>query len=169
MGRLRHTWRSLWRNPGLTVAAVSMLALGIGGNTAMFTVINAVLLRPLPLAEPDRLVVIHNTVAGKDEKTAYAEMVAYRDQTGLFSGVEGYDTLVYNDPVTIGDRPELLSDVTTTSDYFHLLGIQAQLGRIPTRADLRPDGLPCCAVISDALWRRRFGGTSEVIGKRMIF
>src|SRR5262249_55038240 len=67
MRELRRTWRSLWRSPGLTVAAVSMLALGIGGNTAIFTVINAVLLRPLPLAEPDRLVVIHNTVAGRDE------------------------------------------------------------------------------------------------------
>src|SRR5215831_161338 len=64
MRELRRTWGSLWRSLGLTVAAVSMLALGIGGNTAIFTVINAVLLRPLPLAEPDRLLVIHNTVAG---------------------------------------------------------------------------------------------------------
>src|SRR5262252_2802227 len=118
MRELRRTWRSLWRSPGLTVAAVSMLALGIGGNTAIFTVINAVLLRPLPLAEPDRLVVIHNTVAGRDEMTANAELVAYRDQTGVFSGVEGHSTLVYNDSVTIGDRPELLSNVTTTNDYF---------------------------------------------------
>src|SRR5215468_49399 len=106
MRELRRTWRSLWRSPGLTVAAVSMLALGIGGNTAIFTVIQAVLLRPLPLAEPDRLVVIHDTFAGKDEKTAYLEMEAYRDQSGLFSGVEGYYTVVFAKTVTLGDRPE---------------------------------------------------------------
>src|SRR5215471_15536959 len=127
MRELRRIWRSLWRSPGLTVAAVSMLALGIGGNTAIFTVINAVLLRPLPLAEPDRLVVIHDTYAGKDEQTAYGEIEAYRDQTGLFSGVEGYVGHADNDAVIFGDRPELMCNTATTSDFFQILGIQAQL------------------------------------------
>src|SRR5262249_48231859 len=85
------------------------------------------------------------------------------------SGVELHDAFVYNDTGTLGDHPELLARVGTTPGYFQLLGIQAELGRTLTRADVRPDGTSCCAVISDALWRRRFGGTADVIDKQVSY
>src|SRR5512132_1399755 len=165
---LRYGFRRVIATPGFTATAILMLALGIGANVAIFTVVHAVLIRPLPFPNPDRLVRIAadaRATGGRNIGISEPELDDLRERAGVFAGV----TALW--PVSAsflgGDQPERIEVLVTSANYFQLLGASAQLGRVYGPADAVP-GFSDAVVISDGLWRRAFGGSREVIGRRVV-
>jgi putative ABC transport system permease protein len=159
---LRYGLRMLRRNPGFTFVAVLTLALGIGANTAIFSVVNAVLLRSLPYRDPDRLVAAsyYRGVAG--DYARIADFQAWRDQAKAFEQIAAYRT---DDADFTGNgEPERLTAGTVSASLFATLGVAPALGRDFTPED-DTDGAAPVVILSDGLWRRRFGGDPQVIGK----
>jgi putative ABC transport system permease protein len=166
---LRYAWRSLRMNPGFTAAVVLTLALGIGANTAIFSVVNAVLLRPLPYDQPDRLVRIFETPPGRPDELrsiAHPTLDAWDTPAGLrsFEGIAlfGPTTLAFGS----GGRPEQLSGANVTAAFFPILRTTTALGRTFTPEEYRPGG-PRAVVLSNGLWRRRFGADRDIVGKSL--
>ena len=168
LGRdLHYACRGLVRNPGLTVIAVASLALGIGANTAIFSLVNSLLLRALPVREPGQLVLVSS---GTDSRIPYWssevwEQLQQRPQ--LFDGTVAWATTRF-DLSTRGET-QFVDGVWTSDSYFDVLGVQAILGRTFSSADDQPGGGPRTpvAVISYAFWQRYFGGTPETIGRTL--
>jgi predicted permease len=158
---LRYAFRSLARTPVFTAAAVLALALGVGATTAMLSVVNGVLLRPLPYADADRLVVIlHN---GRNP-VAPANVADWKAQTRSFVDIAAAEAW---GPNLMGDTgPERLSGLRLTGGMFPLLGVRPLMGRFFT-ADEDAPGKENVAVISFGLWQRRWGGSRDVIGRRV--
>ena len=164
---LRFASRMLRRNPGFTAAAVLTLALGIGGNTAIFTVTSALLLRPLPLQDPQQLVLIKlKRVEGAKETTngccTLARFEQLRDRSQSFSGVAA----VTNDSLNLTGhgKPEQVPIARVSPNFFHVLGIKPHFGRTFKQDEGQPEGKPV-VLISDSLWHTRFGGSPDVIGQ----
>ncbi len=172
---LHFAFRGLRRNPGFAWAAVSVLALGIGASTAIFSVVDGVLLRPLPYPEPDRLVLLWNHIESEPSRMipiAGPDVAVFRERTRLFDGFAFASrvtdaTLVTTDPTHV--RMALI-----TSDFFDLLGSSAQLGRTfvpedgaaPTDDDGPTVGTPPAPlVLSHGFWVRRFGQAPDVVGR----
>ena len=158
---LRYGLRQLRRNPGFTAAAVAILALGIGANTAMFTVVRAVLLKPLPYANPDRVVRITrgHTLAHFKEMKAAARSYS---EIGAFAG--GMENVTLSG----GAKPEALTGARVSANFLRILGIHPLLGRSFLPQENKPGG-PQVAMISAELWRRRFGGDPRIAGKTVTF
>jgi putative ABC transport system permease protein len=164
---LRYAARMLWKNPGFTTVAVLALALGIGANTAIFSVVNTVLLRPLPYKAPEQLVMVWEdaTSHGYPRDTpAVANYVDWRDQNSLFSGMAAISDSDFN--FTGAGDPERLKGRRVSANLFPLLGVEPQLGRVFTAAEDQP-GTQRVAVLSHRLWQRRFGGDPSIIGKTL--
>ncbi|MGI8498826.1 MAG: ABC transporter permease, partial [Gemmatimonadaceae bacterium] len=165
---VRHALRALSKNMSFAVIAVVTLALGIGGNTALFTLLNATLLRPTPgLTAPDRLVWLAGLRrdVGRATLLSYAELRDLRELRGSFSGVAAYEPLPFN---LGGNTPERIGGQLVTGDYFAVLGATPALGRsfLPEE-DAVPDRNPV-AMLSHALWTRRFGASPSVIGTTIV-
>jgi len=165
---LRHAVRRLLRSPGFTVIAALTLALGIGANVAIFTVVHAVLIRPLPFPDPDQLVRVTaeaTATGGRNIGISQPELDDLQHRAGIFDGV----TALW--PVSAsflgGALPERIEVLVTSPNYFQLLGAAAQLGRVYGPADGVP-GFSDPVVISDGLWRRAFGASRDVIGRKVI-
>jgi len=165
---LRHGLRRIAASPGFTAIAVLTLALGLGANVAIFTVVNAVLIRPLPFPDPDRLVRIAadaRATNGRNIGISRPELDDLRDRAGVFDDVSALW------PVSAsfvgGDRPERVEVLVTSPSYFRLLGAGAQLGRVYGPEDAVP-GFSEAVVISDGLWRRSFGAARDVIGRKVV-
>jgi putative ABC transport system permease protein len=162
---LRYGARMLLKNPGFTLVAVLTLALGIGANTAIFSVVNVVMLRPLPYSEPDRLVQVWET---KPRANRWADWVSYpdfldwREQNTVFDEIGACRTLMFN--LTGGDSPESLPGAYVSASLFTVLGVKPILGRTFLAEEDRP-GANRVAVISHGLWQRRFGADPGLIGK----
>src|SRR5262245_16899697 len=159
---LRYGARMLWKNPGFTLIAVITLALGIGANTAIFSVVNAVLLRPLPFKDPERLVWIWGTLP-KSAQTLHSpvEFLAYQRQQTSFTEMAAYRMMSFT--VTGGAEPEHVQGMIVSANYFSLLGVPAALGRT-----IQPDdGSSRLAVISYGLWQKRYGGDPNLIGRSL--
>jgi len=157
--------RILRRSPGFTLTAVLTLALGIGANTAIFSVVNATLLRPLPFPHPERLVAISNQykALGLDFASASVpDYLDYRKQRQLFSEVAAINTDDFN--LTGVDRPERLQCGEGTSGLFAVLGIRPILGRVFTYEEDQP-GKNQVVLLTQGLWKRRFGGDPNVLGR----
>jgi predicted permease len=164
---LRFAVRSLRKHPGFTAVAIATLALGIGANAAMFTVVNAVVLRPLPYLAADRLVRVTADVRGlgsEDIGVSPPELFDYRDRSELFDDIAGVFPIDAN--LTEVDEPERVEVLLVSPTYFSVLGVRPQLGRIFSADDNHP-GIAEVVVISDALWKRRFGGRADVIGRKL--
>jgi predicted permease len=164
---LPYAARMLRRNPGFTTVAILTLALGIGANVGTFTVVQAVLLNPLPFSHPEQLVRVYDDLRGsnsRDVGMSVPELWDLRDKSGLFEDISV--TFPADVNLTGAEHPDRLEFLGTNTNYFTLLGVRAQLGRTYTVADSRP-GFTEGVVISDALWRRMFGGDPEVIGKKV--
>jgi putative ABC transport system permease protein len=165
---LRYALRTLRRSPGFTFVAVLILALGIGANTAIFSVISAVLLRPLPFPEPDRLMVLweDRSAAGGPARgmPEWTDYVEWQRRSRSFDGMAAIADVSYN--LTGGGEPERLEASLTTANLFSLLGAQALLGRTFS-ADDEGSAAPV-VVIDERLWLRRFGGDPEVIGRSIV-
>jgi len=162
----RYALRMLRRSPGFTTVAVLSLAIGIGANTAIFSLANALLFRPLPgLADPGRLVDIGRTQAGRGfDTTNYPNYLDVRARTTTLSDVYAYRIEPLPMSLSGPDGAERVYGLMVTGNFFTVLGTQAQIGRLFTDADDKP-GHNAVTVISDRLWRTRFGADPEILGR----
>jgi putative ABC transport system permease protein len=160
----RHSLRLFWRSPGFTIAAVAALALGIGANTAIFSIVNAVLLKTLPFPEPDRLVVFRQMNADGNGFAAGspAKFQHWRNQTAVVQDVAAYRNNVMN--FAGGGVPEQFQAAQVSSDYFKLFGVPILRGRAFTGEEDLPNA-PKVALVSERLWQRRFQSDPAMIGK----
>jgi putative ABC transport system permease protein len=165
MNDLRFAFRQLLKNPGFTAVAVLTLALGIGANTAIFSFVNAILLRPLPYKDPERLVMVfeNHLVNGWDRFTIGAPVLGeWRKQSTVFEGLAGRGW--GNFILTGSGQPESISGSLLSANAFSLIGIKPALGR-----DFLPEeevhGKHYVALLSHEFWQRRFGGSTNVIGQ----
>ena len=163
---LRLGIRMLGKNPGFTLVALLTLALGIGANTAVFSLVNAVLIRRLPYKDPQQLVLLTETLPQLGGNTevgvAAGEYLDYRDQNRSLSQAGAYETAGFN--LTGDGIPLRVQAARISASAFSVLGVNAQLGRTFTDEEDR-DGAPGVAVISDALWRNHYSAGQEVLGK----
>jgi putative ABC transport system permease protein len=164
---IRYGVRGLWKRPGFTAVAVITLALGIGANTAIFSVVNAVLLRPLQFRDPDRLVMIWEdaTFAGFPRNTpAPANYVDWKTQTQSFEDVAASAESTFN--LTADGDPERVAAYKVTANFFPLFGVAPALGRNFATEEDRP-GAQKVAVLSHALWQTRYGGDRQIINREI--
>lgn len=167
---LRHALRSLLASPGFTLTAIVTIALGVGANTAVFSVMHAVLLRSLPVPDADRVVYLRTTAAphgtgvvDSAETFSYADYEALRQQTGAMEGVMAYVPLSGSKvAVRIGTQPEEAEGEMVSGDFFSALGVRLERGRGFTEADEKDH--TAIAVISHDYWTRRFAGNPDVLG-----
>ena len=162
---VRYAFRTLRRNPGFAIVVLLTLALGIGANAAIFSVVNGVLLRPLPYRDADRLMVIWGDLKrpGLNGIPASAgEYVDYRDRSHAFEQVAAYDTIGFN--LTGGGEPERVEGAVVTTTFFSLLGASAQVGRTFVAAEDQP-GRDDVVVLSHSLWTRRFSANPAIVGQ----
>src|SRR5581483_2212672 len=160
---LRQAARILGQNPGFGLIAVLALALGIGATTAMFSVVNAVLLRPLPCPEPDRLV----WVAVSFPRSGLASMLGpdyleWSEKNRVFESLTAFDSSPCD--LTGGDEPVRLLCGAVTQTFFTVVGVQPVLGRTFLSSEDQPQG-PRAVILTDGLWQRRFRGDRGVLGK----
>src|SRR5215218_8991853 len=164
---LRYGLRILLKQPSFTLVAVITLALGIGANTAIFSLVNSILLRPLPFRDPDRLVRILQAspkLGLSSWGVSQADFAAYREQNRSFESVAIYNTTATN--LTGAGEPERLPIATVTADFFKVFGVSPLLGRTFLEGEDTPGKNQIC-VISHAFWQRRFGGDPNVVGKTL--
>ena len=160
---LKHSLRAFRQSPGFTCAAVLALALGIGTNTAIFSVVNSVLLKPAPFPDPDRLVLFENTSPqGSGTGASPAKFQHWREQTSVVQDVAAFNTGVVN--LTGGAYPEQLHSAQVSADYFRLFGAPIVRGRAFTQQEDLPHGEKV-AVLSENCWQRRFASDPQIIGK----
>jgi putative ABC transport system permease protein len=163
---LVYALRWLRKNPGFTVLAVLMLAVGIGVNTAMFSVINAVLLQPLPFPEPDRIVWMNESGPEiKNRQLSYPNFVDWRRRNQVFEAMSLFRGYSVN--LTSIDKPENLDARMVTSDYFRVMRATPLLGRDFTAEDDQP-GAAAVTMISYGFWQQRFAGDPNIIGKQIL-
>jgi len=162
---LLYSIRSLLRRPAFTAIAVLTLALGIGANTAIFSVVNAVLLRPLAIKDPDRVMTFWHSAPAKGLKHLDlndALVAYYRDRTRTFENLAAYETGDF--AITGGGEPEVVPGAIVTFNYFDVLGREPLYGRTFTPQEDTP-GNNHVALLSYALWQRRFGGNPNIVGQ----
>lgn len=161
---VRIAMRSLGRTPGFTAIALLVIAAGIGVNTAVFSVVNAVLLKPLTYPDPQDLVqLVTNSNRGPIPVASIPEYNIWRQQSAAFQEVAGYDWGGAGMNFNGGDRPEQVRGMHVTSGYFALFGAPLVAGRTFTETEDRPNG-GHFAVLSYGLWQRRFGGNRDIVG-----
>ena len=161
---LRYSLRNLYRQPGFAVTAVLTLALGIGATTAIFSVVNAVVLRPLPFGDPSRVVAVTNlwTKTGLRGTTVSApDFYDWQEQSRSFESLALYTSAETS--VTVAGTADYASVTTITPGFFDALGVNARLGRLFTAGEQEPGG-PLAAVITDAYWRRQFDAAPGALG-----
>ncbi len=161
---LRYAVRNLHRSPGFTALTVLIMALGIGANSAIFAVVDAVLLRPLPYGDPSRIVMIDEVIPALTREGMPAtpqDVLEFQGNSRVFSAVAGF--MASNADLTGQDQPERLQGARVSAEMFEVLGVQPMLGRGFTRAEDRPGS--AVAVISYSLWQRRFGADRNMAGK----
>jgi putative ABC transport system permease protein len=165
MNDLRYALRQLRKTPGFTFIAVITLALGIGANTAIFSVIYAVLLQPLPYPEGDRIVILTETDTNQPQiSVAYPDYVDWKRDNTVFENIAVSRRESYNLSGLEGRAPEQVSGGVVTGNFFKVIGLQPQLGRVFTEEEDRVGG-PMVCVIGDRLWQRVFNRDRNVLGK----
>jgi predicted permease len=166
---LRYALRLLRKTPAFTAVAVLALALGIGANTAIFSVVDAVLLRPLPYENPDHLVKIWTQFVGiglpnNQNWISAPEFVDFRTLSKSFSHIAAISDDSFN--IAAGGLPERVEGAEVSSSFFPLLGVQAKLGRVFLPEEEQP-GRDNVALLSEGLWRRRFGADPNLVGRKL--
>jgi len=166
MNDLRYAFRQLIKSPSFSATAIVALALGIGATTAMFAVIYAFLLRPLPYAKPDQLVMLQSrgVTTGNDLGVNYLDFVDWQKQNRSFSDLAFFNLRWNGNVESPGGMTETLKTTFTTANLFSLLGVQPMLGRDLTRADDEPKAAKVI-LISERLWKKTFGGDPNIIGR----
>src|SRR5499426_3483588 len=160
---LRYGLRMLLKNPGFTTIAVSTLSLGIGANTAIFTLLDKVLIRTLPVERPDQLVTFVEDAGGAPAIFSYPLYIDLRDRNDVLSGVVAYDQKPFS--LSDGSQSERVVGQIVSGNYFATLGVRPALGRFFLPEEDRTPGTHPVIVISHGLWQRRFGADPAAIGK----
>jgi putative ABC transport system permease protein len=165
---IRYGLRSLWKRPGFTVVALITLALGIGANTAIFSLINAVLIRPLPFREPDRLVWSWGNIrnGGNRASVSPLDYLDYRQQNRTFEEFAAMISVPLSANLTGGGEPQRLTAAGVTGNFFQALGVQPALGRT-LMLENESTGRDQVAVLSYGLWQKRFGGDPGIINQKI--
>lgn len=159
---LLYGFRNLRRSPTFAAAAVLTLALGIGANSALFSVIDSVLIRPLPYPDPHKLVMLYGRLAnGETEEPSPADFLDYRRQSQSFENLAGFRELPFN--LTGLDRPERIQGAVVTPEFFAVLKVNPQIGRVFLAQVDRPGSR--LIVLSDSLWREKYAGDPHILGK----
>jgi putative ABC transport system permease protein len=166
---LRYGFRSLLKRPGFTLIALIALALGIGANSAIFSIVNAVLLKPLPFPEPDQLVWVWGNIrnAGNRASVSPLDFLDFRSQNKSFEQFAASSTQPLALNLTGSGDPERLSASGVTGNYFQTLRVQPSLGRGFTLENERP-GQDQVAILSYALWQSRFAGDASIVNKSIV-
>src|SRR3954467_10746538 len=166
MTDLRYAFRQLIKSPSFSATAIIALALGIGASTAMFAVIYAFLLRPLPYENPDQLVMLQSrgVTTGNDLGVNYLDFLDWQKQNHSFADIAFFNLFWNGNVESPAGSTETLKTTFTTANLFSLLGVQPMLGRDLTRADDEPKA-PKVMLISERLWKKTFGGDPNIIGR----
>jgi putative ABC transport system permease protein len=164
---LRFAWRVLTKSPGFTIVAVLTLALGIGANTAISTVVYGVLLRPLPFPDPDRILQLKESYKNQSDEMdlSSAELKRLRDYSQPFEHIAGYTAVGFN--LSTGTQAEHVNGLHVSSEYFSVLGVHPILGRDFTEEEDRGEGQRV-ALISYTLWQRDFGSDPAKLGQKIL-
>jgi putative ABC transport system permease protein len=157
---LRYGRRLLARNPGFTLIAIVTLALGIGANTAIFSIVNAFLLRPLPYGDANRLVMVDSQYRGQSTGVSFADYEDWRRQNNVFDDVAFFN-LRWNANLEFGNETETLSLTFGTANLFSILQVSPVIGHGPTAEN--PDTI----LLSHGLWQRRFGSDPAIVGRQL--
>jgi predicted permease len=165
---LRYAFRTFVKSPGFTIIAVLSVALGIAANTAIFTLVNAMLFKPMPVPHPDRLVALYTTEPNSryPGQFSYPDYRDYRDHNEVFSDLFVH----YGAPVSMknnNDKAELIWGELVSGNYFTGLGVAPSAGRVLTPDDDRAEGSSPVAVLRHTFWQRRFGGDPNIIGREV--
>jgi predicted permease len=162
---IRYAVRGLRKAPAFTLVALLTLALGIGVNSSIFSVVNAILFRPLPVARPNELVDIYGRQATASEHSthSYPNYLTYRAQTKTLSDLVGYSNFFAH--LSIEGSSDIVTGELVTDNYFSTLGIKPALGRAFAGAEATTQGASAYAVISDRFWKNKFAGAADVVGK----
>ncbi|MFI5179230.1 MAG: ABC transporter permease, partial [Vicinamibacterales bacterium] len=167
-GDVRFAWRALRKHPGFAVVAVVTLAIAVGASTAVFSVLNAVVLRPLPYPEPDRLVIIKDALIPKlpEFSVSPGRFVEWQARTRLFDGVAAAQGTTVN--LTGGGDPERLRAAVVSANFFEVLRVPPLAGQTFATGDDADTAGGDRVVLSEALWRGRFGGAPDVVGRTIL-
>jgi predicted permease len=161
---IRYGLRSLLKHPGFTAIAVITLALGVGANSTIFSVVSATLLRPLPVSNPETLAfVFSGSTGGVFSYPDYAEL---RDRNQVLDGLIAWGGIAA--AMNSGDQTDQVNGAIVTGNYFQVLGVAAQLGRIISPEDDQTPGAHPVVVISHGLWQRRFAGDRNIVGRQLV-
>jgi hypothetical protein len=163
---VKYALRWLRRSPGFAAVAILSLGLGIGANTAMFSLVDAVLLRPIPVSDPDTLVDVFTNSSDGDQyaTSSYPDFLDLKAQNTVFSDMTAYSMMFA--PLNLGDRARLVMGHIVTGNHFELLGVRPMLGRGLQPGDDRPDA-DRVVVISHRMWRGDFGADPSIVGKTL--
>ena len=164
---VRFALRTLARAPGLLMAAMLSLTIGIGAYTALFTITNALLFRPLPVSRPWELIRVHSSLRGTGYfNISYPEYLDFRDHNRVFSGMIAYFPTI---TMALGTsaEPQAVTGEAVSGNYFSVLGVEPMLGRAFLSEEEQIPGSHAVVVLSHRLWQRRFGGDASVIGRRI--
>ncbi|MFZ0414411.1 MAG: ABC transporter permease, partial [Candidatus Acidiferrales bacterium] len=160
---LRYGIRMLAKSPGFTAIAILTLALGIGANTALFSVVNGVILNPLPYPQPDRLFALYSRVANFQRSSiSYPNFLDWQRDNRSFETMAAYRGQNYN--MTGSGEPERLRGEMISADFFSILGVKPVAGRLFTANDDHPGAAPV-VLLSEGLWHHRFGGSPNMLGQ----
>ena len=166
---VRYAFRTLRRSPGFTAIAILALALGIGANSAIFSIVNAVVLKPLPFRKPEQLVQVWMRFTGigipKDENWVSPPEFQDLQQNSSLSHIAAMAGNSYN--LKIGSEPERVEAAQVSTSFFPMLGVQAHIGRVFLPEEDQP-GHEHVVLVSDGLWRRRFGGDPNILGRNLV-
>jgi putative ABC transport system permease protein len=167
---LVYALRALRKQPAFTIVALLTLALGIGANVAIFSVVNVVLLKPLPFADPDRLMLVHLLAPDRDSPGTFRQMIwsypkyqVFREHQQVAESTALFSTWDWN--LTGSDSPERLTGELVDTSYFQTLGVSPSIGRAFSAEETRAAGSAPLAVLSDRLWLRRFGRNGNAVGR----
>jgi putative ABC transport system permease protein len=161
---LRFSFRMLWKSPGFALVAILALAIGIGANTAIFSVVNAVLLKPLPYKDPNRLVIMWEKAATQDTSVSYLNFQDWRDQNQSFESITAFRRDSFN--LTGTGEPERLAGRLASASFFSTLGAKLFKGTDFPAAEDRVGGQKV-VILGYGFWQRRFGGDEAIVGKQL--
>ncbi|HEX7283945.1 MAG TPA: ABC transporter permease, partial [Vicinamibacterales bacterium] len=163
---IRYALRWMARSPGFSAVAILSLGLGVGVNTAMFSLVDSLLFRPLPVLAPDRLVDVFTTGGDGDQyaTSSYQDYLDLKTHNTVFSDMIGYSPMMA--PLSLGDRSRIMLGQIVTSNYFSMLGVQPALGRLLVASD-DDSGAERVVVLSHQMWQREFGGDQSIVGRSL--
>lgn len=163
---IRYALRWMRRSPGFSAVAILSLGLGVGVNTAMFSLVDSLLFRPLPVTQPDTLVDVFTAGGDGDDyaTNSYQDFLDLKAQNTVFSDMLGYSPMMA--PLSLGDRSRIALGQVVTSNHFAMLGVQPLLGRLLVPSDDDPAS-PRVVVLSHRMWQREFGGDPAIAGKTL--